>query len=192
MVPNILPPVQEVKFSNVSSGGPVTTPNAGFNIINGTALTSIVAGTSAQNNRIGRNIRVVGVVVRALINTEVTIGSQLSSPYTLDLVWDDQCNGAVATVAEIYSNPTSGVSLPNPLFDKRFKFAKRVKNNNPQNPLMVVDYSYNCNKLIEYKSSTGTGVIADLTNTNLYLIMSTPGDASAQIDYQMRVLYVDA
>ena len=191
MVPNILPPVQEVKFNNVSSGGSVTTPNAGFNIISGTSLLTILEGSGASN-RIGRNIRVVGVVVRALINTEVTVGGNVSSPSTLDLVWDNQCNGAVATVAEIYSNPTSGVSLPNPLFDKRFKFAKRVQIRNPQSPLNVVDFSYNCNKVIEYKSSTAGGSIVDLTSTNLYLIMSTPGDASAQIDYQMRILYVDA
>lgn len=189
MVPNILPPVQEVKFSNVSSGGPVTTPNAGFNIINGTSLTTILEG-SGPSNRIGRNIRVVGVVVRALINTEIVVGGALCSPSTMDLVWDNQCNSAVATVAEIYSNPTSGVSLPNPLFDKRFKFAKRTQIKNPQGPLNVMDFSYNCNKVIEYKGTGGT--IADLTATNLYLILSTPGDASAQIDYQMRILYVDA
>lgn len=198
MVPNILPPVQEVKYSDSASGGNVSTGNAGFNIINGTSLLQIIQGTS-PTNRIGRNIRVVGVVLRALVTTEIVTGGTPVAPITMDLVWDTQCNGAVATVGEIYTTPLNGISLPNPLYDNRFKFAKRTQIKSPQNGLNLIDFSYNCNQLVEYKSTGGptnpvggAGVIADLSKCNLYLIMATPGDASAAIDYQMRILYVDA
>jgi len=189
MVPNILPPVQEVKFFDNAALTPVVLASAGFTIVNGTTLTSIVPGTGASN-RIGRNIRVVGVVVRALTNSEPTIGGGLYSPVTLDLVWDNQCNGSVATVAQIYSQPLSGCTLPNPLFDNRFKFAKRVQITRPNGALNLIDYSYTCNKLVEYQGDANS--IASLSKCNLYLIMSSPGDASATIEYSIRVLYVDA
>ena len=192
MIPNVLPPVQEVKYST-EVGTATQTSNEGFNIINGTILAGIIQGTG-PTDRIGRNIRVVGVVVRALVNTDLSSSTTTNfAPSTIDLVWDNQCNGSLALVADIYANPTFGASLPNPLFDKRFKFAKRMQVKQPSGSLNLVDYSYTCNKLVEYKASTGTsGSIADLSSSNLYLIASTPGDAASKIEYSLRVLYVDA
>jgi len=190
MVPNILPPVQEVKYIDSNSFTPLPIGTAGFSIVNGIILPNIVPG-SGPSNRIGRNIRVVGVVVRALINTEVTVGTGgIYSPSTLDLVWDNQCNGVAATVTQIYSSPNFGVSLPNPLYDARFKFAKRVQITKPNGTLNLVDYSYTCNKVVEYNADLPA--VASLSKCNLYLIMSAPGDATSTIEYSMRVLYVDA
>ena len=190
MVPNILPPVQEVKYRDQASGVPVATASSGFTIINGSILPAIVPGSGASN-RIGRNIRVVGVVVRALINSEITVGTgALYSPVTMDLLWDNQCNGAVATVAQIYTTPINGTTLPNPLNDSRFKFVKRTQIKQPQCPNNIIDFTYNCNKVIEYSGDAND--ILSLSKCNLYLTLSTPADASATIDYTMRVLYVDA
>jgi len=193
MVPNILPPVQEVKYKDfvtTDAGVPV---GSSYAFINQTILASIQQGTG-PNDRIGRNIRVVGVVVRALINTDVVPGTgTLYAPSTMDLVWDNQFNGVGPLVSDIYLTGPGNIvyshSLPNPLFDNRFKFAKRTQVKNPNGSLNLVDISYTCNKLIEYKASTG--VVTDLTSCNLYLMMSTPGD-TGNIAYSLRVLYVDA
>ncbi len=191
MIPNVLPPSQEVKFKDRVTIGTVPA-NSGFTIIDGSVLPSILLGPGA-NDRIGRNIRVVGVVVRALVNTDVVTGSgALYAPSTMDLVWDNQCNGVAALVSDMYSNPTQGHSLPNPIFDNRFKFAKRSQIKQPQGTLNLVDFSYTCNKLIEYKVNVVPGTVADLTSTNLYLVLSTPGDATSVVEFSIRVLYVDA
>jgi hypothetical protein len=143
MIPNVLPPVQEVKYKErVTLTGSTVPANAGFTIIDSSVLQSIVQGTGTSD-RIGRNIRVVGVVVRALVNSDIVTGSgDLYSPVCMDLVWDNQCNGVNAVVADIYSAPTLGHTLPNPLFDNRFKFSKRVQIKQPQGSLNMIDYSY--------------------------------------------------
>jgi len=142
------------------------------------------------------------VVFRAIIESSTaasatlqggTISGIFGSPYTLDLVWDEQMNGTLPVSGDIYSQPTLGYSLPNPLNDNRFKFAKRVQVKNPNSAEMLVDFSYTCNKMVEYRSSTGaTGTNSDLSTRNLLLCFAAPADVSPIIQYSMRVLFVDA
>jgi len=195
MVPNILPPVQEVKYKDfVTTTSPGTPIGNSFTFVNSTLLAGIQQGTG-PSDRIGRNIRVVGVVVRALMNTEVTVGTGgIYAPCTLDLVWDNQFNGVNPNVTDIYLTGPGNIvyahSLPNPLFDNRFKFAKRLQIKQPQGSLNLIDFSYTCNKLVEYKASTG--VVTDLSKCNLLLTACSPGDTTSAIEYSMRILYVDA
>lgn len=195
MYPAILPPVQEVKYKEFTTATNFQPATNGWAFLNTTLLSTIIQGTG-PNDRIGRNIRVVGVVVRALVNTDIT---GFFSPSSMDLVWDNQFNGILPGVSEIYNSTlppnvatATGHSLPNPLFDQRFKFAKRVQIKNPNSALNLVDFNYTCNKIIEYKASTLTGAITDLSASNIYLTFCSPGDSAPQIDYSLRILYVDA
>jgi len=199
MVPNVMPPPQEIKYFDQVQVQNLGT--SGFNLINERSLYQIVNGTG-PNQRIGKNIRVVGVVVRAIIETVSNVTATnaagnnvnfgVGSPFTLDLIWDEQMNGTLAGVGDIYSQPTLGYSLPNPLNDHRFKFAKRTQIKNPSSGEQLVDFSYSCNKLVEYRASTGTGTNSDLSSRNLILTLACPADLSPSIQYSMRVLFVDA
>ena len=179
-----LAPPPEVKFFDV----PLTVAStSNWQFVNTDSIFSIIQGTGA-NERIGRKIRVKGIVIRALVNT--AIGSTtFASPWTIDLLWDQQANGALPAVTEVYT-AAAPTSLPNPLFDERFQFIKRVSNNDPNAQLNIVNQSVKCDKVITYDKNTGT--IVDLSSTNLIISYCTPGDAIPLLDGTVRILYVDA
>lgn len=195
MRPAPMPPPSEIKYYDWT-GTVVPATSGWYNInsvlVNPPALTvkgiqNIRVG-AGPSDRIGRNIRIVGIVMRGIANTDVGLGT-IYSPYTIDALWDNQCNGALATVAEIYTTP-SGLSPANPLTDKRFQFIKRVNALDRSHATTMFDYSVKCNKVIEYKSDTGD--VKDLSSNNLIFTMCAPSDAAPQLDFYCRVLYVDA
>jgi len=149
----------------------------------------IVQGTG-PSQRIGRKIKVIGIVVRiiALAN---------GAPLAFDLVIDKQCNGAPATAAQVYSTPGDPASFPNPFEETRFQFLKRSENKNYSLALngageFTVSYTVKCNKVVEYNATTGN--ISDLTSDNLYMFACSTSAAVLQKiqSGQLRVLYIDA
>ena len=149
----------------------------------------IVQGTG-PSQRIGRKIRVIGIVVRLIAVAN-------GSPLAFDLVIDKQCNGAPATVAQVYSTPADPASFPNPFEETRFQFLRRVENKNyalanSGQGEFTVSYTVKCNKVVEYNATTGN--ISDLTSDNLYMFACATSTLAAQKiqSGQLRVLYVDA
>lgn len=67
----------------------------------------IIEGTG-PNARIGRKIKVIGLVVRLVCESS-------GAPLSFDLVRDRQCNGVAATAAQVYTTPADPASFPNPL-----------------------------------------------------------------------------
>jgi len=151
---------------------------------------SVIVQGTGPSQRIGRKIRVIGIVVRlvALAN---------GSPLAFDLVIDKQCNGVSATAAQVYTTPADPASFPNPFEETRFQFLKRVENKNYALALngtgeFTVSYTVKCNKMVEYNATTG--VVGDLTSDNLTLFACATSNAVLQKiqSGQIRVLYVDA
>lgn len=179
------PPNKEVKFyDSVLVALPAT---SNWVILNDAILFGITQG-AGQSQRIGRKIRVHGIVIRADVNTDTgVVGSP--SPFQFNLVWDNQCNGATTTIGEIYAG-TVGRSLPNPLFDSRFQFQAKIAVNQPQSAVNIIERSIQCDKTITYDASTGT--IGDLTTSNLVTTFTSPNDAAPSISGIIRVLYTDA
>lgn len=187
MRPAPLPPPQEIKYFDSTGSGVIGTPL--WSIISSASVHGITIG-GGPSQRIGKNIRVVGLVFRATVQTDVAIpAAGTAVPFTMDFILDRQCNGLLATAAEMYSTST-GNSLPNPLYDTRFKFLKRVANKNPNSPYTQVDFNIKMNELFEFKDTSGT--IADLSTKNIYVSYVSPADAASGVNYYMRVLYVDA
>ena len=160
---------------------------------NGDLLSSIVQGTEPYQ-RIGRKIRVIGIIVR--MDFQVPPG-----PWTFDLVRDKQCNGITATTSLVYSDPTKWSTPPNNLYEERFQFMKRTENlNSSQEPFgasgnfttVGISYQKKCNFVVEYAASTGA--TADLVSDNL-LFFGCNGNASGPISPSnkgfIRFLYVD-
>ncbi len=181
------PTAPELKYFDLNVSTSVQ--NEFWNIIGSLALCSITQGTG-NSQRIGRKIRVRGIVLRgkALIGNIPEGSGRYPGPYTMDFLWDKQCNGAVAQVTDIYST-ANAQGLPNPLFDDRFKFIKRVARDDPNSPYTLVNTKINCNQVITYDASTGN--ITDLSTVNLLLTMVTPFDATPTFTGILRVLYVD-
>lgn len=187
MRPAPLPPPQEVKFFDSRGNGVVT--GANWTIISSAGVYGCIIG-GGPSQRIGRNIRIIGIVCRGTVDSTAT---GVAAPWTLDLIQDNQCNSALATVDTMYTDLTDGNALPQPLYDSRYKFLKRVMNKDPQSPYNQFDFKVKTNILIEYKDTTGIGgAITDLTSKNLYMTFTSPKDIASTVDYRLRILYVDA
>lgn len=151
---------------------------------------SIIMQSAAFNGRIGRKIRVIGVIVRALVESA-------GAPMSFDLVRDKQCNGVAATVAQVYTTPADPASFPNPFEETRFQYLKRIENKNVAlaanaQGQYLVSFQVKCSITVEYNNATT--LITDLSSDNLTLFAcscSTGGPQKIAAG-QIRVLYVDA
>ena len=183
-VPRSIPNRPELKYFDQT----LTTGAGGtWQIIGSTMLASIIQGPSNQQ-RIGRKIRVKGVVFRG--RSEIGVAANNApSPYTMDFIWDKQCNGAVPNVNAIYNSPAFGQDLPNPETDERFEFVKRFSRDDPNSNFSLINTKFNCNKLITY--DTNTGQITDLTSANLLVTYTCPFDETPTMTGRLRILYVD-
>lgn len=184
---------QEVKYKDTAIAN-VPNQTGDWTIVCGNALFGIVQG-SGNNQRIGRSIRVVGMVLRAAIVTNGAAAGAAPSPqpYTMDFIWDRQCNGDLATVTQIYTGATR-FQLPNPLYESRFKFIKRVERDATlQQAWTTANVNIKCNKVVEFDASSGAaGAITDLSGTNLLITMSSADIAPVITGMVVRILYVDA
>lgn len=175
------PPELKYFDINLASG-----TGTSWQILSNQSLCSIVQGTGASQ-RIGRKIRVKGVVFRGTSTLGVSTNNAWN-PYTIDFIWDKQCNGASPLIGSIYVNGAAQ-NLPNPENDERFMWQKRYAKNDPNSNFQLIDTSFKCNKLITYDGSTGS--LADLTSTNLLVTYVCPFDADPTLVAVMRILYVD-
>jgi len=203
MIPRPMPPPQEVKTQDeaLSYIGAAGTP--GFNFILSTRtvgaakqspLSSILPGTGS-NQRIGRQVRIVGIVVRGILNSATNVGAaNEGDAWSMDVIWDKQPNGALPLTTEVYDNGPgpSIVNLPNANFAKRFTFVKRVQVSGRAGiptAQAIVDCTIKTNKLVSFDSSFGT--TADIeTNNLLFTVAST--DPNPTFIGVVRMLYVDA
>lgn len=183
------PTAPELKYFDLN----ITTSvqNEFWNIISNLALCSITQGVGASQ-RVGRKIRVRGIILRGkaeIANVpDTSVVARFPGPYTMDFLWDKQCNGAVPQITDIYSSANSQ-GLPNPLYDDRFKFIKRISRDDPSTPFTQINTKINCNQVITYDASTGN--ITDLTTNNLLVTMVTPFDSTPTFSGILRILYVD-
>jgi len=201
MVPRPMPPPQEVKTFDIDFAGTMaTTPiwvlcsSANVNI--GASFVSGIIPGSNQNNRIGRQIRVVGVVLRGLLTIQVGAAGSEGGVSTMDVIWDRQPNGAVPTINTIY-DPAGAANavlknLPNADFSKRFTFAKRLQvSGRAGTPTasQIIDASIKCNRLVSYDSVAANAASVE---QNSLLISYVATQAASSVSGVVRFLYVDA
>lgn len=178
-----LPPPPEVKNRDTAVSLTYTSVGS-WTAINTDAIYPITQGTGTSN-RIGRKIRVLGVVLRINVNTTSV------QPSTVDLVWDKSPNGALATVGQVYGG-SSRLSLPNPDYADRFQFLKRIETNPSGNTSSVMkNVTVRMNHVVSFDANNG--LIGDLESGNLILFGSFGGPVgTAVFEGTLRVLYVDA
>lgn len=173
----------ELKYFDINLS---TSTGTSWQILSTLAICSIVQGPGSSQ-RIGRKIRVKGVVFRA-ISTLGVATNNANNPFTIDFIWDKQANGATPTIGLIYQNGAAQ-NLPNPDNDERFVWQKRVSRDDSNSNFQIVNTSFKCNKLITFDGSTGN--VSDLTSTNLLVTYVCPFDADPTLTAVMRILYVD-
>lgn len=208
MVPRAMPPPMEVKTYDIGISA-TTSAHEGtlppfISVLpsgNDSIVSGIIPGVSAFT-RIGRQIRVVGIVFRAVITADATDPPVPpappvyidGTPTTLDLIWDKQANGAVPLLSQIYNlSAANNISvLPNADFAKRFDFIKRVQTSGRAGiptALQLVDLSIKTNRLVNFDAAAlGVGSV----ETNNLLLMFSSCAVGSSITGNIRILYVDA
>lgn len=188
--------VQSLSGAVVSSGAaevktydhPISyiSATAAWNIADSGAIAAIVQGTGAAN-RIGRKIKVVGIVLR--LDVRATEAPDGINPYTVDVIWDNASNGAVPGVTSIY-NGTARTSLPNANFNDRFIFLKRIEQSGWQQSTATTLCSRSWTMSRECHFDGNTGLIGDVEKGNL-LVTCSSTDPTIFVVGVMRVLFVD-
>ena len=178
-----LPPPPEIKTKD-SIVNATTSGTGDWTVVSPATVFSSITQGAAPEQRVGRKIRVVGIVLR------LDILSTAVDPYTMDLLWDKQPNGAQALLTNIYTGASSE-QLPNSNFTDRFQFVKRWKSDPSQSStISQIDYSMKCNKVVSYDGNTG--LIGDIEQNELLLTLCSSSIVNQVIQGIFRVLYVDA
>lgn len=153
------------------------------------ALLADIRQGSDANQRLGRQIRVVGIVLRANANTFDAIGIQAGQPFTVDIIQDTQCNGGVPGTTTVYTSPAGRVNLPNANYLHRFRWLMRKDFQSQNGSLTTVNMTKKCNILVQYDNNLG--LISDVERNNLIFAFSS-GDSTPNFQGQIRLLYTDA
>jgi len=195
-----MPPPQEVKTYDVDFAGQTPNPaiwvlcsSANVNI--GASFVSGISPGTGSDGRIGRQIRVVGVVLRGVLIATVSGGVD-GVCSCIDVIWDKQPNGAVPLVNSIY-DPAGAASatmksLPNANFSKRFTFAKRLQVSGRAGiptAEQIIDATIKCNRLVSFDSVAQNAASVE---TNALWISFVTNRVNSTVSGTVRFLYVDA
>lgn len=130
-----------------------------------------------ESTRIGRKATIRSVNIKGTINLIPATGSVVSGNAFLWLILDKQCNGAAASVNDVFTGTNATTALRNMANSSRFIVMKKwVWLMSPQagvgGALNTFARHFNwykkCNVPIEYSSTTG--VITEIRSNNLFLI----------------------
>lgn len=178
---------QEVKsYYSVINAAPAT---GNWSVISPDSVIGGIASGPGGNQRIGRSIRVLGFSLRLSANTSALSPTEApGQPYTIDIIKDKRPNGAQATINQIYST-VDRTSFPNPNFNDRFIFMKRIEIAGQNTGTSTVNYTHKMNTLVDYEGSAGT--IADV-ETNNFLVTSSGQDSTPNFQGFICIMYVDA
>lgn len=211
MVPRPMPPPAEVKTFDIDVKNtiPASPNNKGFffcdttNISIGVSFLGGIAPGTGAFNRIGRQIRVVGLVFRGVQTVPYTFNqtapgtSADPTPAVIDFIWDKAPNGTAPLTSQIYAEANSTIlksftNLPNPDFVKRFSFIKRIQTSRNAGTLsarQLIDATIKTNKLVSYDNALAAGTSVE--QNALYISYGTDVAGSTLVG-TLRVLYVDA
>lgn len=190
---------QEVKFFDY----PLNSRGFGWHYLATDALLNINQGYDASE-RIGRSIRVVGVVLRASVDS-FTFQDLVRKPvpYTVDFVWNNMPGVLAPRIEEIYA-PIEGQipdlapyypALPNLSYSSKYAFIKRVSRE-PKHQISTLNVAFSCNKLINFETYDD-GSTRQLTSSELLLTCASQPDVynnepQLEVLGLLRILYVDA
>jgi hypothetical protein len=194
------PLAPEVKYIEGGFTSPAAGTAGNWVTLNNLLAANIVQGTGT-NNRIGKNIRIVGIVYRMAVKygTSVTTpASEIGRPYTIDFIWDKKPTNVSATIQEIYDSAAAGGAidgtiLPNPRQETRFTWQKRIEKAAPNGDFSLVAGSFKCNKFVSY--SGNSGILGEQEQNDLIVNFghcALEVTNRASLSGRIRMLFVDA
>ena len=180
MSPHV-PVVAEVKFRDVPVAS--TAGTGDWELILNNALAGITQ-SAGNSGRIGRSIKIVGITYRISVNF-----ASLPQPYSIDFGIDRQANSAATPIVDIY-NGSAHTSLPNPVYERRFKFMKRLEYKDPNLNNTYQCGTIRCSQVVNFSASTGA--ITDMEDANLFVSFACAGPVAAgTVTGSVRINYID-
>jgi len=171
----------EVKFRDSSVVSAIGTGD--WQLVLNSAIQGITQ-TAGNGGRIGRSIKIVGITYRLCVNY-----ATLAVPYSIDIGFDKQANSAVTPIADIYT-ASSHTALPNPVFERRYKFLKRLEYKDPNLNVTYQCGTIKCAQVVNFGGSTGT--ITDMEDANLFVNFACAGPVTASsLTGIVRINYID-
>ena len=150
------------------------------------ALIRLGAGSQQRN---GRQLRLMGIDVRFIINTGNVTAPTLGQPYSLHMIQDKQANGSTPSINQIYTS-ANRYSLPDTKYLQRFKWLHSVERTlGCTTANTMVTFNFPCNILISYDADTG--LIGDIESNNILMLFSTDSPTNTLTGI-VRYNYVDA
>lgn len=189
----------EKKFFDTTKANGVITSG---NVITDSSLNLVQAGNDA-NKRVGRQITIKSIHIRGQCSNNADIPSD---HIRVVVYWDQQCNGATATIGDLFTNGHQGrasvdsfLKLEN---SKRFKILRdmqidldtnSVSNPSASTPKYSVKIEYfqahiSCNICVEFSGTTGA--ITEIKNNNIGIAVLSHQTTSS-IGYTARIRYTD-
>jgi len=195
-IPQSIPNPAEVKWIEGGFQSPGAGTAGAWTLMNNNLVPSIVQGVTS-NNRIGKNIKIVGCVYRMAV--AYSDAATQAPAYTVDMVWDKKPLNSSATIQEIYDSAGAGGSvlstiLPNPNQETRFAWQKRIEKA-PQNFHSIVSGSFKCNRFVSFSGNDGT--ISTVEQNNFLVVFGhnalvTDNANRAVVTGRIRLLFIDA
>lgn len=200
MVPRPMPPPQEVKTFDIDVNGTATgsgfTPMGSANVSIGACFLAGITPGANPNQRVGRQIRVVGVCLRGVLSSQGSSAFDSGLASCIDMVWDKQANGiAVPTnITAVVYDETAGssiINLPNANFVKRFSFIKRIQDSRATIPTArrIIDATIKTSRLVNYDAATANATSVEQNSLLLFIASLQAGSTFVGT---LRIMFVDA
>ena len=194
----------EKKFNDFAwAGSAITTSWTGQGHTGGESLVIIAQGVT-ESTRVGRKVCVHDINIKGRVSmaagTTVTGGH---NQVHLQLILDNQCNGANATMADIYETVASGIdSYRNLANQRRFRvlWKKSITLNAPlagdgstqDHPTIIRSFAMHKSCEIPIVYDATTGVVGEIQSSNIFLIaVAHQTTAACTLNARGRVRFVD-
>lgn len=162
-------------------------------------LALIPQGTT-ESTRIGRKVQIKSIQIRGVFTFNPAATNPGADTVHMYLILDTQCNGAAATVPDVFTGTALREALPNIANSQRFTIIKKftIKFQSMAGihgaltwEVTPLDYYKKCSIPIEYSSTTGA--ITEIRSNNLFFIAGTSAatDDLIQFNGTTRLRYSD-
>lgn len=190
-------PNRETKFFDTAINSAV---DATGEVPTGGQLVLIPQGDT-ESARDGRMAYIKSVHGRFLLNSVPALNASGSTNVFLYLVLDTQCNGAAASVTDVFTSANLWSAFHNLANSDRFRILRKFRVNLtsqanqsasvPSNTNKCLEFYYKCNIPIQYSSTTGA--IGEIKSNNLFYILGSDGqsDDTVTMNGTTRVRFLD-
>lgn len=141
---------------------------------------ALIPENASADARVGHDITIASIHIHGEITSPPDVVNDNICLAYLHLILDRQCNGAAATVTQVFTSTDLVSAMTNKFNEQRFIILKTFTFSLwAEKPIQAVDYYMPCNIPITYNGDFTDGRLATITSNNLFLLQGKSRDAGA-------------